>query len=460
MKREIVLDTETTGLSAENGDKLVAIGAVELIDGKQTGKTFYAEINPLRPVPQDVVRIHGLTDEKLKDKPTFPQIAPSFLDFIGASPLVIHNAPFDMAFLNAELTMAGFAPIAEERIVNTLPIAKRLRIGSSVSPDALYSSVFKRIDISSKKRPLPNALLGAQLLAGVYVYLREKEFEKSLKTGKFDDIKRLYEDEAHIYTNLATVLTIAAYFKRWDIFKWLIDEKGVDVNARNDRGETPLMMAANEGNLDICKWLVNEKGADINARNDDGETPLMYANCFQIVTFLVEAGANVNEENEEGKTALNYAIYGNNFDTFRYLVEHGADIRRKWWILRDTLVLSNTKNCNKMANMLLDLGVDINADFGWDTTIMQACYEEGHEEILQRLIALGAKDIVGGITAAVETGHPEYLDILLPLVPDVNNLIDRKGKPVDLLSISPRKYITSYLIAHGVRPKNETDETK
>ena len=121
-KREIVLDMGTTGLSPENGDKLIAIGAIELIDGRRIGKTFYAEINPLRSVPQDIARIYGLTDEKLKDKPTFPLIAPSFLNFIGEMPLVIQTAPFDMAFLNAELTAAGFAPIDEDRIVNTLPI--------------------------------------------------------------------------------------------------------------------------------------------------------------------------------------------------------------------------------------------------------------------------------------------------------------------------------------------------
>ena len=507
MKREIVLDTETTGLSAENGDKLVAIGAVELIDGKQTGKTFYAEINPLRLVPQDVVRIHGLTDEKLKDKPTFPQIAPSFLDFIGASPLVIHNAPFDMAFLNAELTAAGFAPIAEERIVNILPIAKRLRIGSSVSPDALYSSVFRRIDISSKKRPLPNALLGAQLLAGVYMFLREKEFIKVLETENFDNIKRRYEDEAHIYTNLANILNQAAYFERWDIFKWFIDEKGADINAPGgDKGETPLIMAAYSGNLDVCKWLVDEKGADINAQDDEGETPLMMAvfignldickwlvkekgadvnaqdnygqtplmyacgyssifnseeHGFRIATFLAEAGANVNKEDKEGETALYYAIHGNNFDAFHYLIEHGADIKSKQRLLRKTLTkYEASQNRNKIANMLLDLGADVNAEIGGDTVIMQACSVKNHEEILQRLLASGAKDIVGGITVAVEEGHTEYLDILLPLVPDVNNLIDRKGDPVDLLSIRPRKSMTSYLIAHGVRPKNEMEETE
>ena len=121
-KREIVLDMVTTGLSPENGDKLIAIGVIELIDGRRIGKTFYAEINPLRPVPQDIARIYGLTDEKLKDKPTFPLIAPSFLNFIGEMPLVIQTAPFDMAFLNAELTAAGFAPIDEDRIVDTLPV--------------------------------------------------------------------------------------------------------------------------------------------------------------------------------------------------------------------------------------------------------------------------------------------------------------------------------------------------
>ena len=217
MKREIVLDTETTGLSAKNGDKLVAIGVVELIDGKQTGKTFYAEINPLRPVPQDVARIHGLTDEKLKDKPTFPQIAPSFLDFIGDSPLVIHNAPFDMAFLNAELTAAGFAPIAEDRIVDTLPIAKRLYPEQRVNLDALC----KIFDISLERRTLHGALLDAQLLAEVYVRLREDGFEDFLKTG--------------------------------------------NINAVDKFGRTALIWAAKKGKLDICKQLVLEKGADIKA---------------------------------------------------------------------------------------------------------------------------------------------------------------------------------------------------
>ena len=227
MKREIVLDTETTGLSAENGDKIVAIGAVELIDGKQTGETFYTEINPLCSVPPEISDIHGLTDEKLKDKPTFPQIAPSFLDFIGASPLVIHNAPFDMAFLNAELTAAGFAPIAEDRIVDTLPIAKRLYPEQPVNLDALC----EKFDISLEKRTLHGALLDAQLLAEVYVHLREKEFRKVLETGTFEDIKKQYEDEAHIYTPFANVLTASAWFGRSDVCRWLINEKGVDVNA-------------------------------------------------------------------------------------------------------------------------------------------------------------------------------------------------------------------------------------
>ena len=165
--REIVLDTETTGLSPEHGDKLVSIGAVELVNGK-VGSSFDAEIDPLRPVPAEVSAIHGLTNEKLKDKPAFFEVAPVFLDFIKDSPLVIHNARFDMAFINAELTAAGFDPIAEDRIIDTLPMAKRLFPDQRVNLDALC----ERFDVSLKQRMLHGALLDARLLASVYLRMK------------------------------------------------------------------------------------------------------------------------------------------------------------------------------------------------------------------------------------------------------------------------------------------------
>lgn len=165
--REIVLDTETTGLSPEHGDKLVSIGAVELVNGK-VGSSFYAEIDPLRPVPAEVSAIHGLTNEKLKDAPAFFEVAPAFLDFIKDSPLVIHNARFDMAFINAELTAAGFDPVAADRIIDTLPMAKRLFPSERVNLDALC----ERFDVSLKERMLHGALLDARLLASVYLRMK------------------------------------------------------------------------------------------------------------------------------------------------------------------------------------------------------------------------------------------------------------------------------------------------
>ena len=165
--REIVLDTETTGLSPKNGDKIVSIGAVELIDDKPEG-CFYAEIDPIRLIPAEVAAIHGLTNEKLKYKPAFFEVAPVFLEFIGNATLVIHNVRFDMAFINAELTAAGFDPIAEDRIIDTLPMAKRLFPEERVNLDALC----ERFDVSLKERILHGALLDARLLTSVYLRMK------------------------------------------------------------------------------------------------------------------------------------------------------------------------------------------------------------------------------------------------------------------------------------------------
>ena len=165
--REIVLDTETTGFDPETGDRLVEIGAVELKGHMPTGNTYHQYINPERDVPQDAVNVHGLTFDFLRDKPVFKSVAQDFLEFIGDAKLVIHNAAFDMKFLNAELKWLGIAPIPWERAIDTLDIARRKFPGSPASLDALC----RRFGIDNSARTLHGALLDSEILAEVYLEL-------------------------------------------------------------------------------------------------------------------------------------------------------------------------------------------------------------------------------------------------------------------------------------------------
>lgn len=165
--REISLDTETTGFYPENGDRLVEIGCVELMNHMPTGKTYHVYINPERDVPEDAVRVHGLTTEMLKDKPTFKEIADGFLEFIGDDPLVIHNAKFDVKFLNAELKWCRKRQIPMESAIDTLIIARKMFPGSRVSLDDLC----RRYNIDNSKRTKHGALLDAELLSEVYLEL-------------------------------------------------------------------------------------------------------------------------------------------------------------------------------------------------------------------------------------------------------------------------------------------------
>lgn len=168
MLREIVLDTETTGFKPEEGHRLVEIGCLELINHLQTGEKFHVYLNPERDVPPDAARIHGLTNEFLADKPLFASEVDRFLAFIGDSPLVIHNATFDMAFLNAELLWSGRKPLAKDRAIDTLTMARRMFPGSPASLDALC----KRFSVDNSGRNFHGALLDAQLLAEVYLELK------------------------------------------------------------------------------------------------------------------------------------------------------------------------------------------------------------------------------------------------------------------------------------------------
>jgi DNA polymerase-3 subunit epsilon len=165
--REIVLDTETTGLDPAKGDRLVEIGAVEIIDLVATGRTYHVLINPERDVPEDAVRVHGHTTLALKDKPVFAHVVDEFLDFVGEDPLVIHNAEFDVRFLNAELTMHGRSGIAAARVVDTLALARKKHPGAANSLDALCD----RYRIDRTKRVMHGALLDAEILVEVYCEL-------------------------------------------------------------------------------------------------------------------------------------------------------------------------------------------------------------------------------------------------------------------------------------------------
>ncbi len=165
--REIVFDTETTGFYPDKGDRLVEIGAVELVDHLQTGVTFHEYINPERDVPEEVVKVHGLTYDFLKDYPTFEKIADKWIDFVGDAKLVAHNATFDMNFVNYELKQICKPEFDQERVIDTLEIAKRLYPGRHNSLDALC----KRFNIDNSARTFHGALLDAQLLAEVYLEL-------------------------------------------------------------------------------------------------------------------------------------------------------------------------------------------------------------------------------------------------------------------------------------------------
>lgn len=166
--REIILDTETTGLSPNDGHRLVEIGCLELFNHVATGKHYHVYIDPERDMPEGAFRVHGLSAEFLTGKPKFADIADAFLDFIGEDPLVIHNASFDMAFLNAELKMAGRLPLAMTRAVDTLDMARRRFPGAQNSLDALC----RRFGIDNSGRTLHGALLDAELLAEVYLELK------------------------------------------------------------------------------------------------------------------------------------------------------------------------------------------------------------------------------------------------------------------------------------------------
>ena len=167
MGREVVFDTETTGFYYAKGDRLIEIGAVELINHMPTGKTYHQYINPEREVPEEAVKVHGLTYEMLKEYPTFDKIADQWLEFVGDAKLVAHNASFDMNFVNYELKQINKPEMDWDSCIDTLEIARNMFPGARCSLDALC----KRFEIDNSARTFHGALLDAQLLSEVYLEL-------------------------------------------------------------------------------------------------------------------------------------------------------------------------------------------------------------------------------------------------------------------------------------------------
>jgi len=178
---EVVLDTETTGISTTENHKIVEIGCIELNDQIPTGKIFHKYLNPKRPVSSEAYKIHGYSDSFLSDKETFSEIANSFLEFIKDKKLIIHNAPFDLSFLNYELRLINLSTINKKNVIDTLEIARQKFPGSQNSLDALC----KRFNVDNSKREKHTALIDCKLLKEVYInLLDQKEPKLDLKNSE------------------------------------------------------------------------------------------------------------------------------------------------------------------------------------------------------------------------------------------------------------------------------------
>ena len=197
---EIVLDTETTGLSVKEGHRIVEIGCIELNDLIPTKKIFHFYLNPERKVSEEALKVHGYSDEFLSDKKKFIEIADDFLDFIRDKKVIIHNADFDITHINNELSIAGKEKITKKNIVDTLDIARNKFPGSAISLDALC----KRFRIDNSKRDKHTALIDCELLAKVYINLLDQK-EPMLD---FNDSKRIKKKENIFYQNVYSKIIV------------------------------------------------------------------------------------------------------------------------------------------------------------------------------------------------------------------------------------------------------------
>ena len=204
--RQIILDTETTGLSPRNGNRILEIGCVEVLNRQLSGKNLHFYINPERDSEEGALAVHGLTTEFLADKPTFKQIAAEFLDYVRGAQIIIHNAPFDVGFLDAELALLGLPPFKEHvsDAVDSLQMAKELHPGRRNSLDALCD----RYGISNAHRVLHGALLDAELLAEVYLSMTRGQNSLTMDLGAEEEVS---EGEGKLeLAPLAEVIVVAA----------------------------------------------------------------------------------------------------------------------------------------------------------------------------------------------------------------------------------------------------------
>jgi len=204
--RQIVIDTETTGLHPSEGHRIIEIGAIEMINRKLTGKTFHHYINPLRDIDKEAQSVHGISREDLKDKPLFHEISDEFINFIKGAELIIHNAPFDIGFLNAELLLSGEKSIDNYAIVfDTLVMAKERFPSQRNNLDALC----KRFGVNNTKRTLHGALLDSEILCDVFLLMSGGQFDlldeevievnlNSIKRNKIIDLRVIHASEGEM----------------------------------------------------------------------------------------------------------------------------------------------------------------------------------------------------------------------------------------------------------------------
>ena len=199
---EVILDTETTGLSTTQKHKIVEIGCVELNNQIATGKVFHTYINPQRSVSEDAYKVHGYSDKFLSDKKTFKEIAQKFLSFIKNKKIIIHNANFDLSFINYELKLANLEKLGKENIIDTLELAREKYPGSQNSLDALC----KRFNIDNTKRKKHTALIDCELLKEVYINLvDQKEPKLDLSSNEFLE-EKIFVDKSIIKKNLRKII--------------------------------------------------------------------------------------------------------------------------------------------------------------------------------------------------------------------------------------------------------------